>query len=55
MASGWESKILSSNPGSSRQHLTRVAQKIKQKYSHPYSVPLMIAFGRGTLKDSKKE
>jgi len=39
----------SPNPGGSRQPLTSGCQKKQQKYSQPYSAPLMIDFARHTL------
>jgi len=44
-------RVQGSNHGSSRQPLAQVAKKIQQKYSLPYTVPLIIDFARSTLKD----
>jgi len=41
--------------GGSRQPYPRVAKKIQQKYSQPYSAPLMSDIARHTLKDFSKK
>jgi len=51
MASGWESE----GPGFKQWGLQaafdpRLPKKIQQKYSQPYSMPLIIDFARCTLK-----
>jgi len=54
-ASGWESKLSGFKPRRLQATFDpRLPKKILQKYSQPYSVPLMIDFARRTLKDLKK-
>jgi len=54
MKSGWKSEVRGSNLGSPSSLWPWIAKKIQQKYSQPYSVPLMIDFARCSLKDFKK-